>query len=1284
MNRFLILVAVTVALASARIINVPGEYATIQQGIDAAVASDIVLVAPGTYAEEIDLKAGVVVRGSGWERTTIDGGGNSGDAVDAVGNSIGPDTKLEGFTITGAVNGGGMPGGGGVFCNSGARPDIGNCRITGNDAGVALWNGSAAYVHNCIIDHNTYDAVSTGAFATIVNNTIHANRIGFYDNSGYGPVFMNNIVTGNSLYGIYGPSGGTQPTLSYNDVWGNATDYHQAVPGVGCDSADPLYADTAAADYRLLAGSPCIDAGNPASQYNDPDGTRNDMGAFGGPAATTVTSPQLLFVSPTPNAHDVAVGSMLLAGFNMDMARNTFTNRSVRMRGLCSGAGAGTVSYDSASRQVMLTPLEQLLPGEPVMAGLSRGIASLGGDSFAGFGWQFRAVVQAGSGVFSDTAAGAAGGDPVRIHTADFNEDRVLDLAVVCCDSNRIAVRLGNGDGTFQPAGYIRTGTAPRALACADFNDDDIVDMACVSNGAESLDIFFGNGDGTFDAGPRHSCPGSPNDLVWADFNLDGAFDLAALCVVSATVRLFAGDGAGNFSPVAGFAIPGAPYSFAVCDHNRDGRPDLVTANTFPPGMELLAGNGDFTFDSTGWYAADDGPDWVNTGDFDEDGLIDFAVACRYAGTVKTYTGDGAGGVSGSHTAVTAGNPEQVAVSDFNADGHLDLAVTCQNAESVRILLGRGDNAFEQTSAVGVADAWPVTGGDFDGDGDIDLIAVSHVADELRLLRNRRELRVIGTSPEPFALAVPETANVVAQFNQPLDPQTVDSASFRVFGSFSGCRQGVLAYDSAAFTATFNPGSVGAPGERFGAVLTRDMAAAIGVRLSGFGWEWLTRPARSSSGGFGTAADYATGTEPRGSACADFDGDGDIDILTTSNAPAAAALLKNDGAGSFGAAAYTSLAGDPISVYAADMDADGDVDACVLHNEPGASHLEVLRNDGAGHLSVAATYVPATLGQYVSGGDIDNDGDIDVVVTDGWGSQDNVKVMTNNGTGGLSGPVGYSSGSWARGVAVTDVDNDGDADLCVANQGNANVTVLYNDGTGAFPRGSDFAACTNPDGICTEDFNADGRVDLAVASLGGNSVAVLANNGNGGLEPPATWPAGFATRAISANDFDGDGDIDLACVGNGTDNLAVLPGNGDGTFGVAVPYSTGANPWSVTIADYNRDGALDIANVNYGTNNVSVRFATGVGIAAEPDERRATLRLLPNPFSSLLSISLSAVPSAVRVYSAAGRMIRSLPPARSLVWDGCDSEGRQLPDGVYLVCVTAGELHVTRKVVLAR
>jgi parallel beta-helix repeat protein len=103
---------------------------------------------------------------------------------------------------------------------------------------------------------------------------------------------VNNIIANNSQMGIFYYAYAEDGEILYNDVWGNPyRNYHDnhtgstflPYPGTGEISADPLFADR---DYHLEASSPCIDAGHPGLQYNDPDGTRNDMGAYGGAEAS--------------------------------------------------------------------------------------------------------------------------------------------------------------------------------------------------------------------------------------------------------------------------------------------------------------------------------------------------------------------------------------------------------------------------------------------------------------------------------------------------------------------------------------------------------------------------------------------------------------------------------------------------------------------------------------------------------------------------------------------------------------------------------------------------------------------------------------------------------------------------------------------------------------------------------------------------------------------------------------------------------------------------------------
>ncbi len=107
----------------------------------------------------------------------------------------------------------------------------------------------------------------------------------------YNHTILNNIIVEN-LTGIFYYRYLADGHIAYNDVWNNSKNYHDnrdgssfsPLPGTGQISANPLFVDTV--DYFLGDGSPCRDTGHPGAQYIDPDATRNDMGAYGGPQAS--------------------------------------------------------------------------------------------------------------------------------------------------------------------------------------------------------------------------------------------------------------------------------------------------------------------------------------------------------------------------------------------------------------------------------------------------------------------------------------------------------------------------------------------------------------------------------------------------------------------------------------------------------------------------------------------------------------------------------------------------------------------------------------------------------------------------------------------------------------------------------------------------------------------------------------------------------------------------------------------------------------------------------------
>jgi hypothetical protein len=262
---------------------------TIQAGINAASNGDTVVVAPGTYYENINFlgKAITVTSTNSHDRRVIDStiidGGSSGSVVAFV-NSESPSSVLTGFTVT---HGSWHIGGGARIYHS--SPTIVNNVFRENWAGTggAIWSGidwrfysQPVIVSNLIFDNHAeaspaiYFYKSQGLLAsnTIVHNTsvnpptVYANaQIQAYNSD---LAVVNNIVAfGSGGILKYGYEGGGYLGLSNNCVFGNTSfDYSgfQDVtlePGPGDISVDPQFVDPVNDDFHLKPTSPCIDAG---------------------------------------------------------------------------------------------------------------------------------------------------------------------------------------------------------------------------------------------------------------------------------------------------------------------------------------------------------------------------------------------------------------------------------------------------------------------------------------------------------------------------------------------------------------------------------------------------------------------------------------------------------------------------------------------------------------------------------------------------------------------------------------------------------------------------------------------------------------------------------------------------------------------------------------------------------------------------------------------------------------------------------------------------------------
>ena len=755
----------------------------------------------------------------------------------------------------------------------------------------------------------------------------------------------------------------------------------------------------------------------------------------------------------------------------------------------------------------------------------------------------------------------------------DYDRDGDLDLLVTGDDGSKAVSGVYRNDGgtfTFLTLGL--NGLKRSSLDVADFDGDQRPDLAILgedNTGARHTYLYRNTGS-SFTL-LTSSLPGLfEGDLAFGDYDNDGDADL----VISGNdgtgprTELWANDGSGTFTLANSTNLQAVEKGhLSWQDFNLDQLPDLLVMgeNSGSPILRLYRNEGDGLFSEVSRPPAsgliglgNSAADWA---DFNNDGYPDLAITGRNQTQLQTRIIRNNGGTSFSNVInLPSVENGDIRWGDYDDDGRVELVYVGESSSGPMARLYRQESGSFQVQSIAqlplrALEQGNLAWGDYNGDGKLDLALMGQTGTQryLHLYRNvDSTLNLAPTAPTGLSAQI-EADTLIFSWDRPANSL---GQSFNLYVGTAANQADVLPGLADLNTGLRRVVSWGNAG-------TDTSLRLIGLPTGNFSWgvQTIDRDFEASAWTAGSPLAYERpdfinytprffGAAPRGYrqgmlAWADYDRDGDLDLLVSGGTEAGVADTRLYRQNNSGQLVSQQVLDDLVHSAAAwaDLDGDEDLDLVIMGESPnsGEANTQIYRNTGNSLTLDNAR--SATLPDLTRGAlawiDANNDGAPDLIITGTTGSTRQGALYLNDGNGFFSpDPLTSLPGLTQASLSVGDYDRDGDQDFALSGQGTVPFTAVYrNQGVrGGFRTLTSNLPQLRGGSVAWGDATGNGRLDLLVSGTNVNGGLVtsllifdpntrtFANRPEAQLQPAVAGHAAWA-------DFDDDGLADLAISG---------------------------------------------------------------------------------------------------------------------------------------------------------